>query len=158
LGQGDDFVFPAVPLGFSFPYHGTNYTDIEVSTNGFVWLGALNNTNPRCCAGTGAQFVTDPASIAILWPDLISAFNDPNSGSYFHTFAGRAVITWFNWNEYGQVGTQPNFTLQMQLTSNGEVTYWYSADTAVTIAFHSAVVGITPGNGAVDPGSTDISA
>ena len=158
LGQGDDFVFPSVALGFPFSYHGTTYTDIEISTNGFVWLGALGNFNPRCCSGTGAQFVTDPASIAILWTDLISDFADPSSSVYFNALPGRAVITWKNWNEFGMVGTQPNFTLQMQLTVNGEVTFWYSPGTTVTNSFHTMVAGITPGNSAVDPGSTALSA
>src|SRR5262249_61395551 len=100
LGTGDDVVFPAVPLGFAFPFNGSTFTDIEVSTNGFVWLGALGNLNSRCCAGTGAQFVTDPASIAILWTDLISDFNHPTSGVYFNPLPGRARITRPHWQEF----------------------------------------------------------
>jgi hypothetical protein len=151
LGTGDDTVFAASSLGFTFNYAGTGYTDIEVSSNGFVWLGANGNFNPRCCSGTGAGLTADPPSIAILWTDLVIDFNE---GVYFNALPGRAVITWKNAREFGYANY---FTLQMQLTANGEVTFWYSPTTVIVDAFHTAVAGISPGNGALDPGSTDLS-
>lgn len=152
LGTGDDVVFPTVALGFPFTYGGSTWTDIEISSNGFVWLGANANFDPRCCAGTGVAFVADPASIAVLWTDLVA---DGGGGVYFNALPGRAVITWANIREYG---ANSYFTLQMQLTALNEVTFWYGPGTTIASLGHSAVAGITPGANAANPGSIDLSA
>ena len=154
IGFGDDIVFPASNLGFTFNYAGVGHTAIEVSSNGFVWLGANANFNSRCCAGTGAQFVMDPPSIAILWTDINA--DSGSNGVWFNALPGRAVITWDNVVEYGTSG--PRFTLQMQLTVLGEVTFWYGPTTSVTATYHTIVAGITPGNNVANPGSMDLSA
>ena len=46
---GDDEVSGAVPLGFTFRYFGTDYTDIYVSSNGF--LTVLPGQESGCCSG-----------------------------------------------------------------------------------------------------------
>ena len=154
LGFGDDTVFPGNNLGFTFNYAGAGYTGIDIASNGFVWLGSNANFNSRCCSGLGTQFVVDPPSIAILWTDLNA--DGGSNGVWFNALPGRAVITWDNIVEYGTSG--PRFTLQMQLTVLGEVTFWYGPATTVTSTWHTAVVGITPGNNAFNPGSVDLSA
>jgi len=153
LGRADDFVFPGSALGFTFNYGGTGYTDIQVSSNGFAWLGNTVNFNSRCCAGTGATFVTDPPSVAALWTDLNA--DTGSNGVWFNALPGRAVVTWDNVIEYGG---STRFTIQLQLTALGEVTFWYSPTTAIGNSFHTAVAGITVGNGANNPGSIDLSA
>ena len=158
LGGGDDWIYLGIPLGISFPYNGTTYSQIDISTNGFIFLGANNLIDPRCCAISGAQFTAGLPSIAILWTDLICNSANRANGVYYNTLPGRAVITWLGFNEYGSIGLQPDFTLQMQLTVNGEVTFFYSPTTHILASFHTAITGITQGLGASNPGSTDLSA
>ena len=158
LGGGDDWVYATQSLGFAFPWHGSTRTQIDISTNGFVWLDTTSNLDARGGVGTSARFLADAPSIAILWTDLICDGRDPGNGVWFHALPGRAVITWQGFNEYGRIGLQPNFTLQMQLTAAGEATFWYSPTTSITASWRTAVAGLTPGNGAADPGSTDLSA
>jgi hypothetical protein len=154
VGSGHNLVFPAVALGFPFNYAGAAYTQIEISTNGFVWLGANNNTNARCCAGRRGAFLFDPPSIAAFWTNLVTTGG--NSAIFFNALPGRAVVTWRDAVEYG--GSTWPFTIQLQLTALGEVTFWYSPDTIAIQVSHRVVVGITPGSGAIDPGATDLSA
>jgi len=81
----DDLLLGPYPVGFSFPFYGTAYTDFYVSSNG--WIGfefgsgssALTNQCP----------LPDPATvnnlIALMWDDL-----DPGDTAdpvYYQTFA-----------------------------------------------------------------------
>lgn len=151
VGNGDDMLFPASNLGFSFPFAGTSFTQIRISTNGFVHLGN-NGTSSGCCASAASLLVSQPARIAVLWTDLVV---DPPGGVYLKTLPGIAVVTWHRAVEYG-IGT--NFTLQLQLVSDGTITMWYHPATAIVDFYHQCLTGVSPGNGAVDPGSIDITA
>ena len=57
-----------VALGFAFPFVGSNYTDLWVSTNGFVWLGADGGAG--CCVGSLWQLTSLSPRIAPFWTDL----------------------------------------------------------------------------------------
>lgn len=153
VGTGDDVVFAANALGFAFPYNNTTYTDIQISTNGFVYLGNTGQTNSRCCSGTGALLVTMQASIAAFWTDLVA---DAPGAVHFNALPGRAIITWKDVREFGTSG--PRYTIQLQMTALGEVTFWYSPSLNTVVSNHSVVAGICPGNGAANPGSIDLTA
>ena len=148
LNLTDDSVATNRALGFSFPFGASTVTAVSVSSNGFVWLG--NSTDSACCNGDVNAFLSGLARIAGLWTDL-----DPgsNGGVFFNTFPGRAVITWNQVPEYG-VGVP--FTFQIQLLSTGAVTMFW--DGTVGVTGHTALVGITPGGGAANPGARDYSA
>ena len=45
VGFDDDFVFPAITLASPYPAFGNVYLQAEISSNGFVWLGANGNTD-----------------------------------------------------------------------------------------------------------------
>ncbi len=49
-------------LSFAFPFVGTTYSDIWISTNGFVWLGS--DGGPDCCEGTLAGLISQSPRIA----------------------------------------------------------------------------------------------
>jgi len=143
LGLTDDSVAANQPLGFTFPFGTRSVTAVSVSSNGFLWLGS--STDSACCNGDVVAFLAGLPRLAPLWVDL-----DPSSGGavYFNTFPGRAVITWNQVPEYG-VGTP--FTFQLQLLSSGAfVMFW---DGLVGITGHTALIGITPGGGAANPGA-----
>ncbi|MFO1054544.1 MAG: hypothetical protein U1F36_20165 [Planctomycetota bacterium] len=149
LGLSDDSVAYNLPLGFNFPFAGSTTAAIDVASNGSIWVFSNPANFDRCCDGDVFGLLNDNASINPLWMDL-----DPSSGGavWFNTFPGRAVITWDQVPEYGgSVG----MTFQVQLLQNGTITFWWDANT--DDAFHGAIVGVSPGGGAADPGASDLS-
>ncbi len=160
LGTGDDIVFAAVPLGFTFVYGGQSYTDVRVGTNGLVYLGNPGTPASGCCSGTGTGFVAavNPY-ISALWTDL-NIIPANNASVRFNTFpAGpgnnppaRAVVTWINAVEFG---TTAQFSLQLQLLDGGGITMAWGPGTAITN--RTSVIGVSPGNNATNPGSQDFS-
>jgi len=72
-GTVDDAYSTAENIGFTFNYAGTNYTQIQVSTNGFIRMGTgLVSSIP-----TDALSGTVRSIIAPLWDDLsVTAFSD----------------------------------------------------------------------------------
>ncbi len=153
IGIDDDFVFPAITLNTPFPAFGNLYPQVEVSSNGFVWLGANNNTDSGCCSGTGSALAAGAARICALWTDLVTDGQN-GSGVYHASLAGRDVITWAN--TYESFDPAIRFTIQLQLTATGEVTVWFHPATGIVQPPHSALCGMSPG-GVADPGSTDFS-
>ena len=85
LSLGDEQVSAALPIGFPFNFYGNDYSDLHVSSNGFITFNAASSSG--CCAGgilPGEQ--PNPSNlIAFAWDDLYP----PGSGSldYFTTGA-----------------------------------------------------------------------
>jgi hypothetical protein len=83
----DDQVSGAVPISFPFTFYGNNYTNLYISSNGFITFN--NDANSGCCTG---QFLPNGGSpnnlVALCWEDL-----NPNSGGTIR---------------YGVFGTSPN--------------------------------------------------
>lgn len=140
LGLSDDS-FVEQPLGFTFPFHGVNYTSVFVGSNGYVTFGG-GDTN--FIESVGA-FVNGLPRIAALWDDLNPGVR---GGVFFKTLTSpnRAVITWSEVPEFFDFGTN---TVQVTLFESGEITMRYNG-----ITLEDALVGIGPG--AVDPTQTEI--
>jgi len=74
INLGDDAVTNALQIGFSFNFYGTDYTTLQLSSNGFVGFGG--GLAQGCCSG-----LTIPTNdaynniIAMWWEDI-----DPSSG------------------------------------------------------------------------------
>jgi hypothetical protein len=107
---GDDQVSPAVPLGFTFNFYDVDYTDVYVSSNGFVTF--LAGSSSGCCSG---QLLPNPAApnglIAGWWDDL-----NPTAGGTI---------------QYQMMGQEPSRYLIVQFTdvphysSGNPVTFQY---------------------------------
>jgi len=153
LGLGDDTT-TTVNLGFAFPFLGGAYTSVEVSSNGFLSLGGSNGA--QCCSGDVTKFLNGTARIALAWFDLYP----PGGGAVrFNSFGDRAVFTWDGVPAFNIVdgGTDTNI-FQAQLLVDGTIILGYShfgPDTVGSGSF-SELIGVTPGNAASDPGSTDL--
>ncbi|MGB3966089.1 MAG: hypothetical protein WBO45_05120 [Planctomycetota bacterium] len=145
LGLGDDQVAPNNALGFTFPGPAGPVTAIDISSNGFVWLGS--NTDSGCCNGDVPTFLTGMARIAPMWMDL-----DPSSGGdvWFNTFpaAGSqpasAVVTWDSVPEYGDIAPM---TIQLQLFADGSFAMLF--DSNCYSVWHDPLTGVTQGTAAV---------
>lgn len=92
---GDDEVSGAIPLGFSFDYFGSPYSDVYVSSNGF--LTVLPGQSNGCCIGLPIPTPGDPDGvIAGWWEDLFP----PGAGTI----------------QYQTLGTTPNQIFIVQFT------------------------------------------
>ena len=141
----DDSVAQGNQLGFTFPGPGGAVTSIDISSNGFVWLGS--NTDSGCCNGDLFSFLNDLPRIAPAWMDL----NPSTAGAvWFNTFPAtaqtlaRAVVTWDQVPEYGTA--TPTFTIQLQMVSDGSFTFLY--DSNVSNQSHNMLMGCTQGGAA----------
>jgi hypothetical protein len=85
LVLSDDSTSEALPLGFSFEFFGTAYTELYVLSNGLVTfeIPAVSG----CCRGGGIPYSGDSLNglIALAWTDL-----DPESGGSI-TYQARGV-------------------------------------------------------------------
>lgn len=140
LPAGDDTATP-LPLGFSFRYQGADWTSAFVNSNGSLTFGAGDTDFSESVS----EFLAKAPRIAPLWDDLnaargiVIADAGPNRMSVH--YVGVAEFGTDNAN-YFSVHLLPFgfFGLDYGPTSRSD-----------------ALVGITQGNGAANPGETDLS-
>jgi hypothetical protein len=147
---------PMSTFAFAFPFGGRTFSGsdtISISSNGFVTLGGTNGNG--CCAPTELGFLSALPRIAPLWVDLL-----PRGHVYVHPFddwggpeTDRLVITW---DALFFQNRQPA-TIQLQLLSNGTIVMSYRCLDQGGFTIGDALTGITPGGGAGQLGSRDLS-
>lgn len=87
LTLSDDDLSAPIPLGFNFNFKGTTYTDVVISSNGFISFPG--QANDGCCSGQALPDANTPNNlIAFAWNDL----NPLDGGSI----------------QYVTIGTSPN--------------------------------------------------
>ncbi|MBK5284074.1 MAG: hypothetical protein JJE25_01615, partial [Bacteroidia bacterium] len=90
---GDDVVSAPIPIGFTFNFYGTDYTNLVISTNGFISFDAAPGSG--CCAGQAIPNTLAPNNvIATCWTDL----NTGTSGNidYFNLTSPNRFVVRFN--------------------------------------------------------------
>lgn len=90
----DDCHEANIPLGFNFPYYGTNFGAVSIGSNGVVYfenvyLGLSNS----CMPGTPSYTMTQYNFIAHLWDDLAPNYQ---GGIYTQAFPNYFVIEYYN--------------------------------------------------------------
>lgn len=66
---GDDNVSPFIEIGFPFTFYGTAYSQVRVSSNGFITFD--DNGTSGCCSGEPVPDASSPNNlIALYWTDL----------------------------------------------------------------------------------------
>ncbi|GBE30587.1 MAG TPA: choice-of-anchor D domain-containing protein [Bacteroidetes bacterium] len=134
--MSDDNQWGPVPIGFSFPFYGTTFTDVYIGSN-----GCLNFDNAYMSLANGVLPGTHGAQIAIFNDDL-----DPVGGladAYYETFDDGTqnvfVISCINWYEYPDGGFA--ITMQYQLYEDGTIQFHYqTVDQGFDIA--NSTIGI----------------
>jgi len=137
--SGDDNFSEPVPLGFSFPFYGTSYTQMYVDINGEIlladnpWYEAyptngwdsdgnmFNYTNPI------PGYTQMPALIAVYWDDL---YADQGTGNiWFQTFGTTpnryTIVQWNNLRFLAGSGGSPVLKFQVIFHENGEILMQY---------------------------------
>ena len=133
----DNFVGP-VSLGFSFPFYENSYSEVYVSSNGFLSFGSGNSS----LSNQQLPSTTTPNNlIAWFWDDLLatgSTVYTRNMGSYW-------IIQFNNYGEYGASG---KITAQVHLYANGDIRMYYQSITG-GLDILSATVGIENASGTI---------
>ncbi len=127
LAGGDNTYSTSLPLGFSFPFYGNNYTTVKVSANGF-----LSFTSPTAAynLNTAIPAISDPNNmVAAYWDDLnflqggtLYIFND--------TANQRFIVQWNNVPINGQPSNRQTF--QTILNADGSIVNQYKSVTVPT--------------------------
>jgi hypothetical protein len=115
LNLGDDNT-RNVALGFEFEYWGQTFTDVWVSSNGFV---SFQSANHLCCNGQPIE-QAQRNTIYAYWSDIISFTGNP----YYRVSDGAALFGWYNVQEYG---TNNSNTFEIGLFSNGNIQFNYGS-------------------------------
>jgi len=157
LPSGDDALIGPLNLTFPFTYPGGagSTTAIDVNSNGRVYLEAGTNTySGGWFAGQVLpNFLSATPSVCILGADMNS---DAGGLLYFEerTFGPDevALITWDDVPEYPNIGSN---TFQCQLWSTGDIVLSYG-ETNASIASVNAIVGVSAGGGAANPGLSSL--
>ena len=117
--QADDALSGIIPLGLSFVFDGTTYTQCKVSSNGWLTFNTAatgNSLTNDLATGTA----TERPRVAPLWDDL-----NGNVGTASYLTTGTApnrvfTFEWKNWIRYSN-STGPSFSMQVQLTEGTNV-------------------------------------
>jgi len=146
IALGDDDTLE-VPLGpFAFRFQGAQRTSMFVNSNGSVSFGA---GDPSLDA-TPAALLAGPPRISPLWTDLDPTGLLGNPGLVLvDTTSSSAAVHFVSVSEF--FSSSPNY-FSAELARNGRYNLRWGAT-----ARGSALVGATQGNGAADPGPTDLS-
>jgi hypothetical protein len=138
---GDD-TSTLVPLGFNFRFQGTNWNSVFVNSNGNLTFGAGNGdfteTVPELLAGA--------PRIAPLWDDL-----DARRGIVVAERGPQRLSVHFV--SVPEFGSDAGNYFSVHLLPLSLFALEYGAT-----ARSDSLVGFTPGNGATDPGESDLSA
>jgi len=109
LNLGDDNT-RNVALGFEFDYWGQTFSDVWVSSNGFV---SFQSGAHLCCNGQPIE-MAQRNTIYAYWSDLISYTGNP----YYRRDDGSILFGWYGVNEYG---TNNSSTFEIGLFANGDI-------------------------------------
>lgn len=121
LTLGDDQLSAAVPIGFNFSYYSNIYSNVYVSSNGFITFDGAAGSG--CCSGQSLPNTSTPNNvIAANWDDMYP----PAGGTITYTTLGIApnrifVVQYFQINPCCGVNAATDMTAQILLYENGVI-------------------------------------
>jgi uncharacterized protein (TIGR03437 family) len=152
VGSGDDAYLPEA-IGFNFPFFGTSFSTVYISSNGFLSFrpaGIADADFDDQAASSGeslASFQTEIPRIAPYWHDLDASASNVAGGNgiFFRKDADRIVVTWNYIPDFPNDPTVDNGVNRFQATlfSDGRIVLAYDPQTIRLTS--TALVGISPG-------------
>ncbi|UCE91351.1 MAG: hypothetical protein JSV90_08060 [Methanobacteriota archaeon] len=146
LVTGDDVSSSAVPIGFAFPFYGSDYTNVYFSSNGLITLtgGSSDWGNDPIPSANAPDLI-----IAPFWDDLMVDVFPYNTGVIYYQTIGVApdrqfIIEWWQVSHYYSYDL---LTFEAILSETGEILFQYltlSGDNG-----YSATVGIEDEDGMI---------
>ncbi len=118
----DDYVGP-IPIGFDFPYYGTTYNELYISSNGVV---GFSETSVSSRTSRPIPYSSAPnAILALVWDDLDPTDGDNTNGHLYYENTGDAfVIQLVDYPEY-RADPGDVITAEIILYANGTIRYQY---------------------------------
>lgn len=151
-GVYDDALDEHVPIGFNFPFNGSTYSEIIISSNGILYLrasGAFNNNSERSTAAdyTNHQLSsssTPDNAIVPYWDDLYPSSSGTTGTIKYDTLGSgdgeHFVVYWNEVPRYGNSNTQ--YTFQIVLYKDGTIKYRYKDNNSNDTDGSSATIGV----------------
>jgi hypothetical protein len=153
-GAWDDALATPITMPFAFPYptNPVGSNTLQISSNGIVYFETATNTF-GFYDGYGG-FLANKPGIAAGWcdfePNDLATFGGGAGDIWYDTDGATYVaVTWSNCRIWNEPATSN--TVQLVLQAGGGVQIRYGGAMQSTNA--PILVGFTPGNGAVDPGT-----
>lgn len=118
----DDNVVGPISLGFSFPMYDSVYTEIYVSSNGYVLFDESYSSLTNYELPTSN---TTSAMIAMWWDDI----DPPEAGNvyyYYDATLSRFILSWEGVRNYLYPTGTGSLTFQLILNANGKITLQYN--------------------------------
>ncbi|HEX6965175.1 MAG TPA: PKD domain-containing protein [Gemmatimonadaceae bacterium] len=142
----DDCVLMNVPIGFTFRFYGSDYTALNISTNGFVTFGSAQIPYGGCCKGLPIPVPNAVNNmIAVAWTDWMPASSTPILYETRGTAPNRRFIVQFDLKEYGGKG---RLKAQLVLYEGSNSAVVYTQELAATTSYyHPATQGIENATG-----------
>ncbi|MFM1873859.1 MAG: hypothetical protein RL398_3281, partial [Planctomycetota bacterium] len=136
---------------FSFPYNGGVETQLYVSSNGFLTLGATN-PGSGCCTGNVTTMLAGSPRLSGWWEDL-----DASAGggvfADLDAATGEFVVTWNSVPEYLAPANVNSF--QIALSPSGSMTWRWQTVGGTGGPY---LAGYSKGGNSTDPGVANLSA
>ncbi len=150
-GYSDDSVDGPFPIGFTFNFYGTDYTQFWVQTNGSIGFSSFSYDYSNSCMPTGDLNGT---FLAPLWDDLVCGSGPPGTIYYetLGTAPNRYLVIQFHEVRYvaGDDADPIEFEVILYEGSN-DIVYQYADLTNATSSHNggvSATIGIQGDSGA----------
>ena len=136
----DDDTFGPIPIGFTFIFNSSSYTEVTIAANGYVKFGS---SLPGCCWYNGTSIQNEPEAVHPFSEDLLgnsatcelSYLTSGSPGSQVFT------IQWKDWGFYFSGTSEINFQLKLYEGSN-IIEFAYSPAT-ITSGFQTCQVGLS---------------
>ncbi|MCA8975722.1 MAG: hypothetical protein KDC98_13450 [Planctomycetes bacterium] len=154
LGLRDDSLSAPLTLPFMFDYPGGSTNTIRVDSNGRVFLGNFGSTDYT--PSVAELLAASGPVLCPAWSDL-----EPTATRNVHydPSGNRAYVTWNGCPMYPSIGAN-TFQVVFINGSPDRVEFHYQTfvNNASTNSTRGAIVGFSPGLGALDPGDRDLTA
>lgn len=126
-----------VPLQFTFPFFGQNFTESWMYSNGGINFKSGNVPGGFCCSGLDLTTLRDPSynySIVPLWTDLIAL-----QGGKHYTLGTSSSMTygWYGVSEYADTSKRSSF--EVTIENSGKINTVFSG---ALVSYHQVTSGI----------------
>jgi len=140
--SGDDASTGAITIGFDFKFYDNTYSQIYLSSNGFLALGSSSTS----FVNTSFPSALLPNNIiAPFWDDLVVG-GDNNNGRVLYRTGGTSPNRFFSaeWENVTRLSATDLLRFQLTLYENGSISFSYLS---MNGALNSASVGIESSTG-----------
>lgn len=134
----------SIPIGFDFEFYGTAYSEVSISSNGYLQLGGGSSDDYNY----EIPSISDPNNIiAPFWDDLQVYYPDFNYGAVYYETVGASPDRQFvvEFYEVSRLYDYDLMTFEVIMNETGEIWFQYLSMSGVT--GDSATVGVENADG-----------